>query len=87
VIYDSSLPIGEGGFVSHYPRPETLTISQDREPVEGVCAVCGAERLSRYPVLSEGGWFLVVRCAGCLTCREREPWRLLGHVELLSGQL
>lgn len=73
--------------MSHYPRPETLTISQEREPVEGTCTVCGSGRLSRYPVLSEGGWFLVVRCADCLNCQERERWRLLGHVELLSGQL
>jgi hypothetical protein len=79
--------IAEGVSVTHYPRPETPTICQDKEAVEGQCTMCGQARLSRYPVLSEGGWFMVVRCANCLSCEERAAWRLLGHVELLSEQL
>ncbi|MGH8598497.1 MAG: hypothetical protein ACREXT_17730 [Gammaproteobacteria bacterium] len=41
----------------------------------------------RYPVLSEGGWFMVVKCQQCLCSISREPWALLGPVRLLSDEL
>lgn len=45
----------------------------ERTPVEGECSACGAAALMRYPVLSEGGWFDVVKCQRCLHSESREP--------------
>lgn len=66
-----------------WPHP---TSSVEREHVEGECPECGATELARYPVLAEGGWFLVVKCGTCLHSLEREPWNRLGHVVRLEDQ-
>lgn len=58
-----------------------------REEVAGSCPRCGARALRAYPVLSEGGWFRVVKCQECLTSTERTPWALLGPVQLTSAGL
>lgn len=70
-----------------FPRPTELAPRQHREPVNGACSSCGAEALQRYPVLSEGGWFMVVKCQDCLHSASREPWNLLGHVSLLTDHI
>lgn len=62
-------------------------ISVEREPVDGSCPSCGAAQLSAYPVLSEGGWYRVVKCQRCLASLAREPWALLGPVSLTSEGL
>jgi hypothetical protein len=54
-----------------YERPEELLVSQERTAVEGACPECASERLHAYPVLSEGGWFNVVKCRACLHSVER----------------
>jgi transcription elongation factor Elf1 len=59
----------------------------EREPVEGTCPRCGDESLRRYPVNSEGGWFMVVKCQQCLLSVNRERWSRLGPIELLSDAL
>jgi len=41
----------------------------------------------RYPVLSEGGWFNVVKHMPTLTSVSRTPWTLLGPVSLTSAGL
>lgn len=41
----------------------------------------------RYPVLSEGGWFLVVKHQKTLQSVSREPWNLLGPITLVSDGL
>jgi hypothetical protein len=41
----------------------------------------------RYPVLSEGGWFIVVKHQPTLATVSREPWRMLGPVALTSEGL
>jgi endogenous inhibitor of DNA gyrase (YacG/DUF329 family) len=46
--------------------------------VPGACPECGAESLARYRVMSEGGWWLVVKCAQCLHSVSREPGPMLG---------
>lgn len=43
--------------------------------------------LRQYPVLSEGGWFVVIKNQKTLEEVSRRPWRLLGPVELLSNGL
>ena len=45
-----------------YPRPAEPYVDVPREPVEGSCPECGSSELRRYPVLSEGGWWDVVKC-------------------------
>ena len=65
-----------------FQRPEDLHPEQEKEPVAGTCDSCGAEALRRYPVLSEGGWFMVVKCQRCLHSQSRERWHRLGHIRL-----
>lgn len=45
------------------------------------------EDLSHYPVLSEGGWFLIIKNQRTLETIARRPWRLLGPIRLLSEGL
>ena len=70
-----------------HPRPTEPTLSVPRESVEGTCPQCGAEKLQAYPVLSEGGWFDVVKCAECLHTLRRIPGPKLGPIELLSDRI
>jgi vanillate/4-hydroxybenzoate decarboxylase subunit D len=53
-----------------------------RESVAGRCPECGAEHLERYPILSDGGWFMATKCQACLWSVERTPWNRLGYVVL-----
>jgi uncharacterized Zn finger protein len=73
--------------MSDFSRPQELFVSVERAPVAGNCPECGAEALARYPVISEGGWELVTKCQQCLCSVEREPWKRLGPVTLLSDGL
>ena len=73
--------------MSSYPRPNEPLLFVEREPVEGECPECGASDLRRYPVLTEGGWFQVVKCQACLHSVSRERWHLLGPVEVLVASL
>jgi hypothetical protein len=61
-----------------FPRPATATVAVRREPVRGQCPACGAGELAAYPVLSEQGWWQVVKCQRCLHALRREPGPLLG---------
>jgi vanillate/4-hydroxybenzoate decarboxylase subunit D len=67
-----------------FPRPEEPTLSVDRTPVDGACPACGAERLAAYPVMSEGGWWNVVKCQSCLTSVERVRGPRLGSYQPLG---
>jgi vanillate/4-hydroxybenzoate decarboxylase subunit D len=62
----------------NFPRPNTLTVSSARTPVPGNCPECAAPALASYRVMSEGGWWLVVKCGHCLHSVSREPGPLLG---------
>lgn len=46
-----------------------------------------AADFKRYPVLSEGGWFMVIKHQRTLQSVSRRPWRLLGPVPLTSDGL
>lgn len=70
-----------------FNRPAELFPVQQREAVPGACSACGAEELQRYPVLSEGGWFMVVKCQACLSSQSRERWNRLGPVELQTDAI
>lgn len=41
----------------------------------------------RYPVLSEGGWYVVVKHQPTLRSVSRVPWALLGPINLTSTGL
>ena len=41
----------------------------------------------RYPVLSEGGWFMVVKHQPTLASVSREQWHLFGPIQLTSHGL
>lgn len=69
-----------------FPRPKEPPV-QAREPVEGRCPECNAEALMRYPVLSERGWFVAVKCQECLHSVNREKWTRLGHVRLMTDAI
>ena len=56
----------------------------ERESVDGTCPECGATALERYPVPSEGGWFMAVKCQACLHSVERARWNRMGYVVRLE---
>jgi hypothetical protein len=70
-----------------HPRPGAPTVSVARESVDGDCPRCGAPQLQAYPVLTEGGWFDVVKCANCLHDVSRTPGPPLGPIELLVDRI
>lgn len=70
-----------------FQRPETPTVSVERERVTGTCPECGAEDLARYPVVSEKGWEIATKCQSCLASVAREPWNRLGPIVLLTDGL
>jgi hypothetical protein len=45
------------------------------------------DEFRRYPVLSEGGWFMVIKHQPTLKSVSRVKWRLLGPVALASDGL
>jgi hypothetical protein len=61
-----------------FMRPTTPEVHAQRDAVDGICPVCQARALQRYRVLSEGGWWNVVKCSQCLHSVSREPGPLLG---------
>lgn len=67
-----------------YPRPDSPHVSVPRAEVEGECPACGGDSLERYPVLSEGGWWEVLKCQGCLHSVSRERGSRLGAIHPLS---
>jgi hypothetical protein len=46
-----------------------------------------AADFKRYPVLSEGGWYIVVKHQKTLETVSKEKWRLLGPIHLVSDGL
>ena len=80
------------------PGPEP-GIRQDRRPVTAADLIAAGIDLARdfpgqliadlseYTVLSEGGWFIVIKNQRTLEEIARRPWLLLGPVELLSHSL
>jgi vanillate/4-hydroxybenzoate decarboxylase subunit D len=70
-----------------FARPEERFLYVEKEPVEGTCPECGSEDVKRYPVLSEGGWWHVVKCQDCLFSLERETGGRMGEITLLSDDL
>ena len=70
-----------------FPRPDTPTVSVEREPVSGSCPQCGEDDLARYPVISEKGWEIVTKCQSCLASIERVAGNRLGPITLLTESI
>lgn len=49
-----------------HPQPQELTLTEEREPVDGTCEACGAQELARYRLADYRGWILAVKCQSCL---------------------
>jgi hypothetical protein len=73
--------------MKNFPRPDTPTVTAPREQVSGTCPHCNSTTLQRYRVMSEGGWWMVLKCQGCLRSLEREPGPLLGPLVPLADSL
>ena len=61
-----------------HPRPITPTVHSPRLDVPGRCPECGLENLSSYRVISENGWWNVVKCQNCLASVSRERGPMFG---------
>jgi hypothetical protein len=61
-----------------FVRPETSVVAATRTAVPGKCPECGHETLAAYRVLSEGGWWDVIKCRDCLASVQRSAGPLLG---------
>jgi hypothetical protein len=48
---------------------------------------CKTSDFKKYPVLSDGGWFIVIKNQKTLASVSRKRWRLLGPIPLLSDNL
>ena len=61
-----------------FPRPSEERRYVERRAVDANCPECGGSDVKAYPVLSEGGWWHVVKCQDCLASLTREPAPALG---------
>jgi hypothetical protein len=70
-----------------FVRPETSVVAATRTDVPGKCPECARETLAEYRVLSEGGWWDVIKCRDCLASVERRPGPLLGALSEVVDSL
>lgn len=71
----------------NFVRPSTPTVAVEREAVAGSCPQCQEANLASYRVMSEGGWWDVVKCQECLFSVKRERGPLLGSITpFVDGQ-
>ena len=55
-----------------FPRPKEERLFEEKENVEGVCPKCKSTDLATYRVLSDGGWWDVIKCQVCLYSLQRD---------------
>lgn len=55
-----------------FPRPAGESLYEKKEKVDSVCPECGKRDIAAYKVLTDGGWFDVVKCQDCLYSLKRE---------------
>lgn len=61
-----------------FPRPTEDRLFVDRERMSARCDACSGDDVRAYRVLSEGGWWQVVKCQTCLHSLDRTPASPLG---------
>jgi len=55
-----------------FPRPTEQSLYEIREKVDRVCPECGSHDIEAYTVLTDGGWWDVVKCRDCLYSLDRQ---------------
>jgi hypothetical protein len=67
-----------------FPRPKEERLFEKKEKVDRACPECGSTDINAYRVLTDGGWWDVIKCQDCLHSLERKrsqnqyaPCRLL----------
>jgi len=76
-------PLADG--LHEHPRPSDKTLATVRTPVqEAQCSECLSNDISKYRVLSEGGWWLVEKCQVCLASISRVAAPLFGAYKPLG---
>lgn len=71
-----------------HPRPEDKELFVNKTIVESKCPECGSDRVRYYDVVSEGGWWEVVKCQDCLHSLDRnKSSNQYGSLSLLTDLL
>jgi hypothetical protein len=58
-----------------FPRPAEKQLYEAGEKVAGRCPECGGDDIAAYRVLSDAGWWDVVKCQRCLYLLDRKRSR------------
>jgi hypothetical protein len=58
--------------MNKFQRPTELSLYEKREKVDRSCPECGSHDVAAYRVLTDGGWWDVVKCQDCLYSLERQ---------------
>lgn len=69
----------------NFPRSHETRLHMPRESVERRCPGCGSGEVAAYRVLSEGGWWDIVKCQDCLESLERNRAPRLGVFQPIVG--
>lgn len=70
------------------PRPVEKELFVEKTKVEKECPECGGSDIRYYDVVSEGGWWEVVKCQDCLHSLERnKASNQYGSMSLLTDLL
>ncbi len=71
-----------------HPRPEEKELFVDKTRVKDTCPECGSDDVRYYDVVSEGGWWEVVKCQACLHSLDRnKASNQYGGLSLLTDLL
>ena len=58
--------------MNSFPRPSEERLFESKERVNQACSECGGHNVAAYRVLTDGGWWDVVKCQECLYSLERK---------------
>ena len=55
-----------------FPRPMEKCLYEKKKKVDSMCHECESRNIAAYRVLTDGGWWDVVKCQVCLYSLKRE---------------
>jgi vanillate/4-hydroxybenzoate decarboxylase subunit D len=58
--------------MNSFTRPTEESLYETRRKVDGSCPSCHGSDIAAYRVLTDGGWWDVVKCQTCLYSLERK---------------